>query len=80
MIGALVLSFLVVTLIVGVDDVSTFLRLNSSNLDNISSGRWQGITGMLELFIRSPIFGMGFGAADNNFPVYPSIYFLLLFP
>lgn len=59
--------------------VKGFLRLNG-DLQQISSARWGGIIGMFELFTASPLRGMGFGAADNKFPIYPSniFYFGLL--
>jgi len=80
LLGALLFSFLIFAFTVGIDNVTSFLRLDGSNLSNISSGRWQGITGMWEIFASSPISGMGFGAADNNFPVYPSNIFYVALP
>jgi hypothetical protein len=61
------------------DTVISFLRLEG-NLDKISSTRWIGIVGMWELFVASPFQGLGFGSADNQFPVRPSniFYFGLL--
>ena len=34
-----------------------------------------GIVGMWELFVASPFQGLGFGSADNQFPVDPSNVF-----
>ena len=61
------------------ETVISFQRLGG-NLGEISSGRWIGIFGMWELFVASPFQGLGFGAADNQFPVNPSniFYFGLL--
>ena len=61
-------------LIDGVETLKAFLRLEG-NLNQISSGRWVGIVGMWELIVASPIGGLGFGAADHNFPVVPSNIF-----
>jgi len=61
------------------ETVTSFLRLEG-NLDKVSSRRWIGIVGMWELFVASPFQGLGFGSADNQFPVIPSniFYFGLL--
>lgn len=61
------------------ETVTSFLRLDG-DLRRISSGRWIGIVGMWELFVASPFQGLGFGSADNQFPVRPSniFYFGLL--
>jgi len=61
------------------ETVTSFLRLEG-NLDEVSSRRWIGIVGMWELFVASPFQGLGFGSADNQFPVSPSniFYFGLL--
>ena len=61
------------------DTVTSFLRLEG-DLEKVSSLRWIGIVGMWELFVASPFQGLGFGSADNQFPVNPSniFYFGLL--
>jgi hypothetical protein len=61
------------------ETVTSFLRLDG-DLRRISSGRWIGIVGMWELFVASPFQGLGFGSADNQFPVGPRniFYFGLL--
>lgn len=61
------------------DTVISFLRMEG-DLETVSSIRWIGIVGMWELFVASPFQGLGFGSADNRFPVNPSnvFYFGLL--
>jgi hypothetical protein len=54
--------------------VTSFLRLDGS-LAWMSSGRWNGIVGMWELFVTSPFQGLGFGSADTRFPLIPSNIF-----
>jgi hypothetical protein len=61
------------------ETVTSFLRLEG-NLDKISSRRWIGIVGMWELFVASPFQGLGFGSADNQFPVNPSNIFYFGLP
>ena len=78
--GVLLFSFLIFAFTVDLDNITTHLRLDGSNLSNISSGRWYGITGIWEIFVRSPFFGMGFGVANNNFPVYLSNIFYFALP
>ena len=55
-------------LIDGFETLSAFLRLEG-NLSQMSSSRWVGIVSMWELFTASPFAGLGFGAADNEFPL-----------
>jgi hypothetical protein len=61
------------------ETLTSFLRLEGG-LDKVTSKRWIGIVGMWELFVASPFQGLGFGSADNQFPVRPSniFYFGLL--
>ena len=80
MLAALILISLVFAFTVGLENITKILRLDGSNIHIISSGRWQGITGMWEILLKSPISGMGFGAADNDFPIYPSNIFYIALP
>ena len=76
--GIVFLSALIL-IIDNLDTVISFLRLGG-DLETVSSTRWIGIVGMWELFVASPFQGLGFGSADNQFPVSPSniFYFGLL--
>lgn len=56
------------------DVLGDYLRVNG-DLDNISSGRWSAMLEMIEIIVKSPIFGVGFGSADLDFPVSPSNLF-----
>ena len=60
--------------IFGLSETLGYLRIGG-DLNSISSLRWQGITGLWEIFQSSPLAGKGFGAADNGLPVYPTNIF-----
>jgi uncharacterized membrane protein len=77
---AIIFIFIAISFLIGFEQLSAFLRLDGSNLNNISSGRINGIRGMWALFIESPFQGMGFGAADKSFPVYPTNIFYFALP
>ena len=65
--------------IFGMSEVKEFLRIKG-DLNAISSLRWQGIVGLWEMFLSSPLVGKGFGAADNGLPVYPTNIFYVALP
>ena len=67
--------FGVLTSIVGWESIESYLRLDGTDLNRISSKRWDSILLMWEVFKESKFIGLGFGAADNNFPTYPSNVF-----
>ena len=77
---SLLFSFFIFAMALGLDEISSFLRLDGSSLNDISSLRMQGITAMWGMLSNSPISGMGFGAADNNFPIHPSNIFYVALP
>lgn len=78
--GIMVFGFIAICSQYGLYEVLSFLRLDGSNINSMSSERWQGVLEMGEIFSNSPIVGMGFGAADNNFPVWPANMFYVAMP
>lgn len=75
-VGAILFTILFVFISDSVETVKAFLRLEGT-LERISSNRWVGIVGMWDLFNASPLMGLGFGAADDQFPIYPSNIFYM---
>ena len=63
----------------GISEILDFLRIDS-DLNRLSSRRWQGIVGLWEIFQSSPLVGKGFGASDNGLPVYPTNIFYMALP
>ena len=69
----------VVITLVNVDLLVSLLRIDAS-LDKFSSHRSVALLQMWELFVENPLRGLGFGAADKNFPVNPSNMFYFSLP
>ena len=58
----------------GLDGMNSYFRVGT-DLNTLSSGRYQAYLDIFALAKSSPFVGLGFGAADNSFPVIPSNLF-----
>lgn len=65
--------------LIGVTNFISYFRLDG-DLYYITSSRIAGYSQMLYQIYLSPIIGLGFGSADNQFPIKPSnIFYMALF-
>ena len=76
LIAGVVCGTVFVYLIDGVETLRDFLRLEG-NLNQISSKDGLVLLACGSFFVASPFAGLGFGSADQNFPVKPSNIFYL---